>query len=551
MPKFPLQDIPSRINVSIQDKATGATVYTHTQILFNGSPASAALLRRSPRVHSGDSHSGTFGLLLEQAAEHSKGGVVGAFSEVRVLRHKGERQIFNRNQPIAADEFGSFLMPEVPALVRNVVMQLSNLIARLLPTAGQERAPSHPALSASEFCKRTAQPTGVFDKLTVGQCQKRGESNIYAYAVGRDIDGFGVWQLEHEADKPLVQHSLDDHMLNRRPFGYGSVVLNLDLTYVLDVEQRPSLFVKAELAAVTVPVFDALKAAPSLKPWVSGRVASFTAATEGAKGFIQSPQKLLHTRSVQDTQGIGISVALIPKMRPLLSVSDTALFSLPSIFPLRQCRVVDVTGLPQETVKAAVLSGVREQTIVVRPNHLAALLRLDVVLYRLFGNTSGRADKVATRPQRRQAGLEVRELLSQHSGGVTLELIGKALGRFGGVGAEEHMNVVGHDFKRLERHVYLCGLLSQKFFQSLFNLANQHRTAVLKAKDEVAFERKYRPAVFAIPSVCHALSVAQIPVSHLLYSCLPLFRAVSPNQSKISLSPKGRQYPFGEFYGRS
>jgi len=484
-------------------------VYTHAQVFLDHSTTPAALLRGPPGVHGSNPNSGTSSLLFEQAAEHPQGRVMSTLSEVRMLSHESERQIFNRYQPVAADKLSRFLVPEVPALVRYTLMQLGDLIARFLPTARTLSTATHAALSASQLSERTLQPTGVLDKLPSGKRQKRGEANVNPHAVRRHVHRLSVGQLKHEADVPLVQHPLDDNVLDHRTIGDGAVVLDLDLTDVLNVEHRPTRAVKAQLAAVPVAILDALEAVAPFEARITRHLALFVATVEGAKSFVQTPQKLLQAGRVQDAQRLRVGAALIPKVRPLLSVGDASLLALPGVPTLRQRRVVDVAGPPQETVKGSVLGGACEQPVVVGAYHLGTLLGFDVVLDSLLRNAPGARDEVRTRPQRGQPRLEVRKLSSEYAGGVALELVRKALRRFGWVAADEHVNVVGHDFKRLNRHVYLSSLFRQKLSQALLNLADQDRTPVLGAKNKVVFEREYRPAVFAIPSVCHVSSISR------------------------------------------
>lgn len=59
--------------------------------------------------------------------------------------------------------------------------------------------------------------------------------------------------------------------------------------------------------------------------------------------------------------------------------------------------------------------------------HLAAFLLLDIVLDRFGRNIPGAGNIVGTAPQRRQARVQMHELITQDARGVAFELIGKLL----------------------------------------------------------------------------------------------------------------------------
>ena len=133
--------------------------------------------------------------------------------------------------------------------------------------------------------------------------------------------------------------------------------------------------------------------------------------------------------------------------------------------------------------------------------HLAALLLLNVVLGRFRRNVPGAADRVRTTPQRRQA----RKRIAQHAGGIAFEVIGKLLRGKRWRAIHEHMQVIGHDVKRLDGAMQFSCFLKQQFFQTLRNRARQHLAAVLRTPDEVVIDGRDATSNVTIPFSTHVL----------------------------------------------
>ncbi|HNT55552.1 MAG TPA: hypothetical protein PKG95_12605 [Anaerolineaceae bacterium] len=75
---------------------------------------------------------------------------------------------------------------------------------------------------------------------------------------------------------------------------------------------------------------------------------------------------------------------------------------------------------------------------------------------------------------RRHAEAPFGKLLAQHLGDVPLELIGKMLRGFGRVALAEQVNLVGHHFQRLNRHLQRLRILEQQPAQFVSNFTHQN-----------------------------------------------------------------------------
>jgi hypothetical protein len=129
-------------------------------------------------------------------------------------------------------------------------------------------------------------------------------------------------------------------------------------------------------------------------------------------------------------------------------------------------------------------------------HRLFPFLVLDIVAYRCLADVSHAPRVVGARPQGGQAAAQERKLLSQYAAGVAFESIGDLGDRKGRVTLNEQMNVIRHDFHRVNRQSKLVSLLAEQRFQAIGNSALKHRPAVLRAPNQIKPRASKRPKRF-------------------------------------------------------
>jgi len=89
-----------------------------------------------------------------------------------VLREEVEGQTFNRNQTVRIGHVSGGLMPEVPALVRNPLMQFCNLPGRFPSPFAPLLAPGKPTLGNAQLAEAPPHPARVINRRAVRQGQE-------------------------------------------------------------------------------------------------------------------------------------------------------------------------------------------------------------------------------------------------------------------------------------------------------------------------------------------------------------------------------------------
>src|SRR5690606_24692167 len=128
---------------------------------------------------------------------------------------------------------------------------------------------------------------------------------------------------------------------------------------------------------------------------------------------------------------------------PLVVVGDAAPRPSPAPTSLIQRVVVDGLHLVKECRQKVLLLLGWAEPVLVRANHLAALLFVNVPLNRSRRDMPCRTDEVAARPQVRQTAIQFGELAAQHMRSIALDPMHHLVGRNRGWNAAKQMNVVG------------------------------------------------------------------------------------------------------------
>ena len=76
------------------------------------------------------------------------------------------------------------------------------------------------------------------------------------------------------------------------------------------------------------------------------------------------------------------------------------------------------------------------------------------------------------------------------------------------------MYVVRHDFQGMQGHMQFISFGRQQHFQPCCHRTDQDRLAILRAEDEVIFEREDGASVACIPVMFHITSIAQCSMNN-------------------------------------
>ena len=102
-------------------------MYTNTQVLLDNHTTARTHLRGVGGVHGHDWRTSIFSFVRQQLLELAQTRVMCAEGQVVVGGHELEREVFQGDQPIGVCQLAGELVPEVAALVGDVLMQARDL----------------------------------------------------------------------------------------------------------------------------------------------------------------------------------------------------------------------------------------------------------------------------------------------------------------------------------------------------------------------------------------------------------------------------------------
>ncbi len=191
---------------------------------------------------------------------------------------------------------------------------------------------------------------------------------------------------------------LDNDVINCRSIRQPTVVLDLDLSHILDVEHYSSA--RSQLAPVAVPIFQAVEAVAPLEARKSRLFACLQAAEEGNERFIQATEHLLDTCCVEIAERVGAGVTQVSEVRPLLVVAHTLARLFVNGDALLQRGIVERAPLPEKEVERSRLCARRIQSVAIGTDQLLSpLLLLNVPLDRCCTDITGRTNIVRACPE--------------------------------------------------------------------------------------------------------------------------------------------------------
>jgi len=320
------KNIPSRVDVAVEYKtAVGTGMHPNRERLRNDTPTSRTDPACVSGIHRDDFDSGLDSLVVEQFAEHPQAGIVRGLRKRAVLKHEAGGQILQDNRSVGGHKPSRDLVPEIPALIGDVLLEACNFADGPLPIGPAAFLPGDRTVQAPERGKRPLQGTGAVVDGSIGKHQRMGDPDIYAHGGVEAVCGGVCLDLGLEANIPVGRLAHDDNVLEF-PFRELPVPVHAHVSDILEIEppaleRRPI----AGLESHTVEVVNAPEA----------RSAAL-ALHKLPIGTVEPPENLLTGAHVQQTQGVirRVLVAPVPPHACLLVVPDASAVLVPPLAPV-------------------------------------------------------------------------------------------------------------------------------------------------------------------------------------------------------------------------
>lgn len=360
------------------------------QTFWNQIPTPAARLGGIGRIHSNHRNTSALSLVFKHLPELPKPRIVGRQRQMIISVHKGESEVFNRDQVMFGYQAVADLMQIIRSLISYLLVQAGYLLVGFTLSVASLDLPGSMTGKTTKFCLARSQPVGVFNQPSGRKGGETFQTNIHTHLLSRlDKSLFRLGQLQHQADIPAFADTPDYRMFDPRLGRDFSVVAQPDFADVLNVERPSAVVVLEQLAAIAIRVFDTMETLAAFEARKTCFFSRFQAAKEGRKGFVQAAQEVLQAGSVDLPEGVRLGSADVAKMRPLCAIANP----LPCIpigrYALFEGGIVDQTGLPQEKVQLACLFRIWTKEVFVGTQHQRPhLLHLDEPITGVAGRTN-------------------------------------------------------------------------------------------------------------------------------------------------------------------
>ena len=488
------------------------------QPLLFDMPTARAGLRRVLGIHLDDHTTGPFSLVVEHRVEQRPSRVGSRKREVPIGNHKARRYVFDGDTCKGFRHAVGQSVQIVLALVGDLAVQRFDAPFALPPARRKARLTCQGPLCPSQLGQRPTQPARVVNQRSVREGQQAVQSHVNAdsLALGALRCRLGA-VVALEADEPFASLAGEDDVLETS-FGNSPMPLNLDLADVLDVERVPR-----ELAAITVPVLNRAVALRWLEARKARRLVILETTEEGGKRLVETAQKLLNGRCVEQSKVFQPRLAILAEAFPLRGVADGLPGVLVHIASVFECLVIQQAGLAQNYVQRIFLLLVGVEAILVRALHSDTFLRFDVAAHRFVRDLSNAAGIVRARPQRRQPRLERRNPCSEFVRGVAFEVSHELVDGHRRRSGNEQMYVIGTNRQRKDFNAQRGRLGVKRFVPRGCNVARQDAVPILGTPNEMILNLVGAACRFAF--VCHPINLHKglFTISHLMNLCLISF----------------------------
>jgi len=177
--------------------------------LYN-SPTDTAFLAGVSWISTNDLSTASYCFVGQHINESSPRHITDMLGKAMVSNHSFDIQIFNCNERIGFSEPATELVQEVSPLVGNLVMQSGDFESCFIPVFASFDFSAQPSLQEFQSLFGFNQMSWISDELSIRDCSKVFNANIYANPFCGLMFDFNIRQLTGEAGKPLSSFVLFD-----------------------------------------------------------------------------------------------------------------------------------------------------------------------------------------------------------------------------------------------------------------------------------------------------------------------------------------------------
>src|SRR5271165_3811013 len=494
-----LKNVERRVLVSIHHKAAFASVNASCQRLGNVLAARGADLARVVRGHLFYFTTSLCNFVCEYGDEARPCYVGNRSGKSVVPDHPLDVQAFHSNLAVARDQVVRNSVSVFSAKVSHSRVQPVDLSALLCPVASalllaRERSLRTPQLRQFAFKKtRVGNLFSVRSRCELSEPDVKTDSRKHVWDLDR-LRNFAC-----QDDKPFIGFTLKAKSLDRSL--NLTVQTDADLAYVLHSQSvvfEPNAVAVAREENRVEPV-------GAFESRVTRFLTGFDAAKEVLESFIEPAECALSTAEVQ-TFKVRVLLPLVFKPSGLLLVGARDLPFAVEPLTLSQCGIVKSSVRLEHNPKFTLLVDVSPKAKFIGAKHRSfPFLAFNVLAHCCLADVTHAACVVTPGPKRRESTAQESKFLSQDTAGITFESIGDLRDRKRWVTLKKQVNVIGHDFHRVNRQGKLIRLFKQQRSQTIGNSIRENRPAVLRTPDQVKLQRENRAGIACVPR--HAIII--------------------------------------------
>lgn len=464
---------------------------TYREVFVYLLAATAALLACASGIDFHNRSTGFFGFVLQDANETGPTGVTDRAGQPAVLDHPSDVQAFHSDQAVATDQTTSDLMMMLAPQIANADIHGSKASNGLTTVEAKPFLPTDGAALSPKFRQLSFQKPGIRLAFPVTGSQKRFQPQVDSNRRIVALRNGDFTQVTRQNQEPLVAFPFD-----RSGFDCafdGAMQLDSDRAHMLDAKP---VAVQADAVAVGRKL-DALKSVARLEARIARLLFRFEPTKERPERLVQSAHRGLGGGKVQSGK-VRIADSLMLKPTRTIAVCYRDAILLISELPHVQVGIIQTAVGFEHDAQFPLLVGVDEQTVLKGRSHLFSLLGCDVLFYCFVGNVADCSRIITSGPQRRESCRQVVKLPPQNSRCIAFEAVDDLGDTTSRIRLDKQVNVVGHDFQGVNRHVQLGGFFHQEFSQSFGYIVGQNRPPIFRTPDNVIFQGKNRTGVIYV-----------------------------------------------------
>lgn len=497
------KDIPCCVNISLERQATMRTIVLADRKGFpDNRSTSTTFLTRSSCVDSYHRDTGAFSLVTQGCEEAIPRDIRNRPGKPVILEHSSNVQAFHRDKPVATDKFQCGLMSMLVSKVFYPGMNALQFFDRFLSIFASLLFSAYKATGTTKSRQFLFLVSWVGFMFSVGCGVKMLKADIDSNGrIGTRFD-MNFSEVAGQDNVPLASLALQCRRLDDA----------LDLSMLFDSDLAHVLNSQFTIRHQSNPIsvgrkLDAVKAICGLEARIAWLIPILHAPEECDEGFIETTHRGLGGGEVE-TGKIGVGIALRLEPRRLLVVTDASPLRFVGGFPLLQTRVIKTSMRFEGDTKFTLLVGIGKQTEFVSPAHSLSLLILYVTSDAGFRDGAARTGIIATAPQSWQTRTERRKFSAEIVRSAPLETVDKFRNAKRGIGFDEQVDVIRHDFQGMNLDAKLsCDFVEQLCHPQCY-VAYQNGTTVFWTPDKVVLQGENRTGVLSVSAPNHKYTIS-------------------------------------------